>query len=197
MLATTPKEIDTIVAEFVAGLGTGTDAVSVPVRPESYARHGQCVYNVQKKVQLSGGKPLNGWVIWYAPGDLIEAEYHTVWQSATGELADITLKADGERTVLFVPDPTSTWAGERRIDNVRRALSVRAKMMVKMAAMFMPDWDRSAPLRDATREEIMSGVPQSDRVVQIGPFTVTLPKSPREKAEERRRKAKSLKKAKR
>jgi hypothetical protein len=61
-----------------------------------------CHTNVFHLVREHGGERVNGWIIW--EGRFAEAEFHAVWRSPEGELYDVTPRADGEKTVLFLPD---------------------------------------------------------------------------------------------
>jgi hypothetical protein len=81
----------------------------VSVQPEPAARQDYCFSNVEAKVESSGGSMVLGWTIWETPGILVEGEFHSCWQSPSGELVDVTPKRDGERRILFLPDPSRTW----------------------------------------------------------------------------------------
>jgi hypothetical protein len=65
---------------------------------------GACHLNVAHRVQHHGGERVFGWMIWTGPM-FTEGEFHSVWRSPDGELLDITPRADGEKFILFVPDP--------------------------------------------------------------------------------------------
>jgi uncharacterized protein YchJ len=55
------------------------------------------------------------------PGVMIEAEHHAVWQSPKGMLICVSPHLQGERMIVFAPDPRTPFIGHT-IDNVRRAL---------------------------------------------------------------------------
>jgi hypothetical protein len=59
-----------------------------------------------------------GWCIWEWPGILLNAEFHACWLSPEGEIIDITPKPDGEKTVLFLPDPALKFEGERILGRI-------------------------------------------------------------------------------
>jgi hypothetical protein len=52
---------------------------------------------------------------------MIEGEFHAVWVSPDGGFLDVTPKADGERQILFIPDPDRVYQ-RRHVENVRLAL---------------------------------------------------------------------------
>ncbi|WP_268798047.1 SEC-C domain-containing protein [Pseudomonas huanghezhanensis] len=81
----------------------------------------ECFENVKRKVAVAGGQAVFGWQIWEWPGVLVEAEFHSVWQSPAGELFDITPKLENERQIVFVAELGKTYKGER-VDNWRKAL---------------------------------------------------------------------------
>ncbi|MCR4376526.1 MAG: SEC-C metal-binding domain-containing protein [Rhodospirillales bacterium] len=81
---------------------------------------------MRAKVAQDGGKELNGWQLWTWPKVFIEAEHHCVWKSPEGNLIDVTPKENGEKRIAFLPDPAVMYDHEnhRRIDNIRKALSI-------------------------------------------------------------------------
>jgi hypothetical protein len=64
---------------------------------------------------------VTGWAIWEWPKVFIEAEFHAVWCSPTGEFLDLTPRPLLSEHILFLPDATLKYDG-RQIDNIRRAL---------------------------------------------------------------------------
>ncbi|HWR51924.1 MAG TPA: SEC-C metal-binding domain-containing protein [Bryobacteraceae bacterium] len=52
---------------------------------------------------------------------MIEAEFHAVWRDSAGQLTDVTPRVDGEKNVLFLPDPSQNWDG-RQVNNRRRSM---------------------------------------------------------------------------
>jgi len=105
---TTPIEITPNIQEFLNRFICAP--VWMDVRPEPYAVPNECFLNVAKKIARDGGFLQHGWVVWYAPGVILEAEFHGVWISPTGEMVDIT-PHDGESRILFVPDHQRKWKG--------------------------------------------------------------------------------------
>jgi hypothetical protein len=100
---TTPHEITPQVESLAAELGG--EAVRVPVVADQWGLYGWCSDGVVEKVKHDGGSILFGWTIWEWPAVLLNAEFHAVWRSPGGELADITPKPQREKTIIFVPKP--------------------------------------------------------------------------------------------
>lgn len=78
----------------------------------------ECFDTVHNYIDKNGGKRILGWVLWELPGLFIEAEFHAVWESPTGELRDITPRQTATKRILFIRDPNSTYEGNR-INNIR------------------------------------------------------------------------------
>jgi hypothetical protein len=85
--------------------------VEVRARPESVFN--DCPEDVRKQVEEHGGTSITGWAVWERPNAYLFTEFHMVWQSPSGELLDVSAKADGETRVLFVPDPSISYTGGR------------------------------------------------------------------------------------
>jgi len=122
MQLTTPKEIGDSLMRLRSKIGVETQPVFVPVRDTDGHQPGDCFFNVRRKISRDGGGIQHGWTIWEAPDKLIEGEFHAVWVDQDGALIDITPKIDGEREILFIPDPQRVYE-EKPIDNIRLALS--------------------------------------------------------------------------
>jgi hypothetical protein len=128
MQTSTPKEITKHIRQLIAKVAPGREAMYLPVRPNDGAKVSECFPNVEAKIFQAGGRMLCGWQIWEWPHILVEAEFHAVWVSPEGDLAEITPKQHGEETILFVPDPSLTYTGFAK-DNVR--LAVRDDLLVQ------------------------------------------------------------------
>ena len=143
-------------AAFLAGFSE--KAVYVPVRPAKWAVAEYCTANVVAKVKVAEGQPVAGWCIWYAPGDLIEGEYHCVWKSPTGELIDLTPKPDGERQILFVPDITLGYGMHGFYPNRSTPLSAHGEAVLKQAAEVVKlkreTWEATKGRRDSMLAQI-------------------------------------------
>lgn len=124
MPAQTPNRIDRDALALSTKINRAAKPVYVAVRPVPGAEINECFFNVQRYVTEHGGAVANGWAFWAWPKVYIEAEHHAVWQSPSGELIDITPKADGETRILFLPDQAQTYDHEshRRRDNIRLPL---------------------------------------------------------------------------
>lgn len=121
VVTTTPPEISRAVRRLTDSVVRGAEPVYLDVQPEADAIVHECFPNVQAKVARDGGQMLCGWQLWEWPNVLVEAEFHVVWVSPAGEMIDITPKPEGEKRILFVPDPRRRYEGVS-IDNVRMPL---------------------------------------------------------------------------
>jgi len=74
--------------------------------------------DVHIQVEKRSGSIQHGWTLWEWPGIFAEGEFHAVWRSPDGQLLDVSPKQDGERRILFAPDPNRVFT-ERRADNIR------------------------------------------------------------------------------
>jgi hypothetical protein len=121
MLTRTPRVLTPKLRTLANDIVPGLDPVYVPVRPMIGSSLNECFANVDTMVRLEGGFAVFGWALWEWPGVMIEAEFHSVWQSPSGELLDISPRVGEETDILFLPDPTRVW-NERQVNNHRRAL---------------------------------------------------------------------------
>jgi len=120
---TTPRKVTSAILSLCNEINPAETLVEVPVRPDKDAIVSECFNNVSEKVNREGGNLLYGWTIWEWPRVFIEAEHHAVWEK-DGKLVDITPKDNGERRILFLPDPTRTYdfEGQKRTINIKRNL---------------------------------------------------------------------------
>jgi hypothetical protein len=107
---TTPPAITAKIRKFAQELSPGQEPVFVQVEPKPGAKKNECHLNVERFAKDNGGSPVYGWTIWQSP-IYLDAEFHAVWRDERDVLLDITPKADGERRILFVPDPARRWEG--------------------------------------------------------------------------------------
>lgn len=117
-MLTTPTTITPEILALCQRLGCTSVPEFVPVETHLEAEESDCFIDVEKQRNDHGGDSVIGWQIWEWPGVMIEAEFHAVWRSPRGRLVDVSYKPDGERQILFVPDPVRTYTG-RKLDNVR------------------------------------------------------------------------------
>lgn len=64
----------------------------INVRPLNGTQSDECFPLVQNQVATYGGYLIVGWTLWELPAIFVEAEFHAVWRSPTGEFVDITPK---------------------------------------------------------------------------------------------------------
>jgi len=124
----TPPVVDKYVKRLIAKVAPGQDPIRLRVTPAENAILGECFGNVAARVAANGGELVYGWQIWTWPHVLVEAEFHAVWRSSSGDLRDITPKHGGDREILFVPDPRRVYKGVP-IDNVR--IAIRDDLVVR------------------------------------------------------------------
>ena len=117
---TTPTQIDASVITFCEEISPLPPLYLELDEPQGM-KLSDCFNNVAKHVASNGGNIQHGWIIWYAEGQFIEAEFHAVWVDADGAFQDITPKNDGEKRILFLPDDTLEW-NKNVIPNKRKAL---------------------------------------------------------------------------
>jgi hypothetical protein len=103
--------------------------------PEVNAVVRECFPNASAKVALDGGSIVYGWAIWEWARVFIEAEHHAVWEK-DGVFTDVTPHANGETTILFLPDRTREYdfGSEKRLLNVKRSLGQLASVKHWIAA---------------------------------------------------------------
>jgi SEC-C motif len=105
----------------------------VPTTPVDGAEPNDCFPLVERHVAEHGGSICYGWTIWEWAGVYVEAEFHAVWQSPSGEIRDVTPKPLPVSQILFLPDPSRTYEG-RQVNNVRRPLSSNPDVAEFLAA---------------------------------------------------------------
>lgn len=124
---TTPNGVNKHIRELCRRLDVDSDPRFLPVLARDDSGLGDCFNDVKRHVVEHGGSLVHGWMLWEWPGVLVEAEFHGVWRSPSGELIDVTKKGDGETEILFVPDEVRIYEGSR-IDNVRHAVGKNPKI---------------------------------------------------------------------
>lgn len=90
----------------------------IDVSPVRNAPVQECFDIVQNHIKKNGGKRILGWVIWELPSYFIEAEFHAVWESPTGEIKDITPRPSLTKRILFIRDDRMNYDG-KRVNNIR------------------------------------------------------------------------------
>lgn len=121
MVSVPRSENDADVKRLERLVGATHEPIFVDVRPEPWALVSECFPNVERKVRESGGRMIIGWQVWKS-ANLIEAEFHAVWEDPDGELLDITPKEPPFERILFIEDEGRTDTG-RQVDNIRLNIS--------------------------------------------------------------------------
>ena len=111
MPETTPPRISEQIIVFCGEIDSSNESVHVPVRPSVGADFNECFRNVANHIADHAGEIQYGWIIWEKPNLWLNAEFHAVWVSPTGEFIDVTPKVDGEGSILFLPDSKRSFNG--------------------------------------------------------------------------------------
>jgi SEC-C motif len=121
---TNPSEISASILSLCTEINQDHKPTWVQVVPEHNAVVRECFTNVSNKVARDGGSLVHGWAIWEWKRVFVEAEHHAVWEKR-GELTDVTPHPNGEKTILFLPDPTRVYdfEAEKRLVNFKRSLN--------------------------------------------------------------------------
>lgn len=116
----TPSEISLGVIDFCRSVQPAELAMFVPVCPDDESAEKDCFYSVAKRCERLGGNIVYGWNIWTWPSVWLKAEHHAVWRSPTGDLVDITPKANEVSEILFLPDASKPYDFDRnrRLPNI-------------------------------------------------------------------------------
>src|SRR5438552_1876414 len=110
-MQTAPRAITQTVLQFCAQIASGQHPFYVEVKPDPMALPLECFPNVAAKIAQEAGTVEHGWAIWEWPGVFLEAEFHAVWGSPDGKLIDVTPTPDGEKRILYLPDPKRKYQG--------------------------------------------------------------------------------------
>ena len=111
MTTTTPSEIHEGIRRLCQKIGATGLPFYVPVVPEPTARSQFCFPNVDDKVRRNGGECVLGWCLWDKPTYWVEGEFHAIWRSPDGVFQCVSPHADGEQTLLFLPDKRRQYRG--------------------------------------------------------------------------------------
>ena len=118
---TTPLIISKQIRDLCEKINPECKPFHIEVNPDKNSIPHECFENVKLRVRKQGGSIQHGWYIWEWPTIYVEAEFHAVWVSPSGEFVDITPNDYGVNRILFLPDRDKTFTGQR-VDNVRIAL---------------------------------------------------------------------------
>lgn len=97
---TTPGIVTSKILNF-ASLLEADEPDYIPVVHDPHGLYGWCSDGVHQKILADGGTIVFGWTIWEVPQVFLTAEFHAVWEDASGTLVDITPKPAGETKILF------------------------------------------------------------------------------------------------
>jgi hypothetical protein len=118
MSVSIPDINDRFVLSLIKKIGLNNKPIIVKVIPENGAEPLDCFPTVQKKISNYGGRMILGWQFWKSQ-NLIEAEFHAIWESPENELIDITPKPImGIDYTLFIIDESLLY-DEKQKDNFR------------------------------------------------------------------------------
>lgn len=118
MSVTIPNKNDKFVTALIEKIGVNSVPILLTVIPEENSKILDCFPIVQDKVKKNGGKMILGWQFLKST-NLIEAEFHAVWESPDKELIDITPKSiTGIFQTLFLIDENLIYE-EKQKDNFR------------------------------------------------------------------------------
>ena len=113
----TPEGVDKYIQKLIEILNPTHEPIYVDFKAEPEAKPSDCFPIVEQKVENQGGKMILGWQIWKT-NNLVEAEFHAVWETPDGDLLDISPKEIIVDKILFVEDNNLKYEG-KQIDNVR------------------------------------------------------------------------------
>lgn len=118
-----PKIIKPYVVTFARQVVGGVNAQPFYVwcSPSQGAPRNECFSVVDACVEKHGGRRVLGWAIWERPKVYIEAEFHAIWQSASGQYLDLSPRPIRVPRILFIEDPSRKYTGIQ-IDNIRKPL---------------------------------------------------------------------------
>ena len=111
-MITVPREITDEIKQLLSRVGVSESPEYVPCKPNSSAPQNECFPLVEAKVEAEGGELILGWQIWQGQL-LVEAEFHAVWKTPSGEYIDITPKPMPFDKILFVVDHNAAYEGKQ------------------------------------------------------------------------------------
>lgn len=120
--------------EFCREIVSVETPITVTCRPIPNQPENECFPIVEEYVAANGGERVIGWSIWERPGVFIEAEFHAIWRSESGQCLDIVPRPLPFESITFLPDPNRNYAG-LQVDNVRKPL-VKDNDLVRYLFLF-------------------------------------------------------------
>lgn len=113
---------------LIQRLSPAAQPFSVAIDPPAWAQELDCIEIVRRLTTEHGGESVLGWALWEWPRVIVEGEFHAIWKTPAGTYVDATPRSDGDKSVLFLPDPTAvvdTW----QKDNVRVPVAHRREIL--------------------------------------------------------------------
>lgn len=147
---TAPRKITRKILEACSAIAANAQPVFVPIRPSPGAQVSECYFNVRTQVERHGGELLFGWGIWEWANVFLEIEHHAVW-SFGGELLDVTPVQLRASSVLFLPDPDSTYDFNKRDRLPSRRVALRQ-------SKYIEEWLEETGKRLAIEQSVPHGV---------------------------------------
>lgn len=117
----TPAELSPALALLCNELVSSTKPFHVDVASLPNAPANECFPLVEAHTEQYGGTRILGWALWEMPGLFVEAEFHAVWRSPSGEYVDIAPRAQPMARIFFLPSAEAVYEG-RQVNNVRRTI---------------------------------------------------------------------------
>ena len=154
-----PQIDDQKLAAFCSQICRDSEPILVPVNPDAGSAVLDCFANTACKASQDGGQVVYGWEISLLPGLYLEAQFHAVWKSPSGELISVTPGENRQTEIVFLSDHSRTYNGAR-VENLRYSLvdgadallraidSLQSEMMPLIAAGHAPGSAVFAPYRD-------------------------------------------------
>jgi hypothetical protein len=130
----TPAEMSRPLTALCKGIVPDATPLYIDLRPLNGTPPDECFPIVESQVATYGGDLVMGWTLWEFPTIFVEAEFHAVWRSPTGELIDIAAKKWPTSRILFLEDPIRRYEGHQ-VNNVRRAIN-KDPVIVEYLATF-------------------------------------------------------------
>ena len=107
----TPVKDAASVKALLKVMNTNLEPVYVKSRPNQTDLQNECFPMVEKYVQENGGERILGWAISELPYLFIQAEFHAVWKSPSGELLDLNPRPLKTENILFLEDSNLVYDG--------------------------------------------------------------------------------------
>jgi len=109
----TPNKRSDYVKFFCRKVSPGQAPVLVPHKPLAGKPLKECFSIVPEHIMANGGKQVFGWAIFEFKKIWLEAEFHVVWETESGELIDLTPREVAIEKIFFIPDPSKKYEGNQ------------------------------------------------------------------------------------